>query len=75
LINQSEIIASQIFERIGVKLRWSCEQSMFVQPEHSKTAILIRLAGNSPKHLYKGYSGMLSRTRTAVCASSYCMTG
>jgi hypothetical protein len=57
LINQSEIIASQIFQRIGVKLRWSCEQSMFAQPEHSKTFILIRLAGNSPKHLYKGALG------------------
>jgi hypothetical protein len=73
LIGPSEIVASQIFERIGVRLRWSCEQSTFVQPGHS-SPILIQLAGDTPSHIHKGALG-LSPMRRPVCASSYFMIG
>jgi hypothetical protein len=56
LIGPSEFIASQIFERIGVRLRWSCEQLTFV-PGRSKSPILIQPAGDTPSDLHKGALG------------------
>jgi len=42
-----ERAASQIFESIGVKLRWSCQDT-------ARNTILIRLAAHAPRHFRKG---------------------
>jgi hypothetical protein len=42
-----EQAASQIFDGIGVKLRWSCQDT-------ARNTILIRLAAHAPRHFRKG---------------------
>jgi hypothetical protein len=42
--------ASQIFDSIGVKLLWSCQD----QPKHARNTVFIRLAEHAPSHFRKG---------------------
>jgi hypothetical protein len=42
--------ASQIFDSIGVKLLWSCQD----QPKHARNTVFIRLAAHAPSHFRKG---------------------
>ena len=42
--------ASQIFDSIGVKLLWSCQD----QPKHARNTVFIRLAAHAPRDFRKG---------------------
>src|ERR1039458_4619463 len=42
--------ASQIFDSIGVKLLWSCQD----QPKHARNTVFIRLAAQAPRDFRKG---------------------
>ena len=52
VVGMSKIIASRVYERIGVRLRWSCRPLLPTQPVDSSRVILIRLAGNTSGHLH-----------------------
>jgi hypothetical protein len=59
--------ASQIFDSIGVKLLWSCQD----QPKHARNTVFIRLAEHAPSHFRKGtlaYALPFARERVRITA-------